>query len=208
MVMAYTTMPGPLMFSSRLIHIGRGSGGSRIPFETQSVEPPCVVTPDGEAEQAHPGESRRVQHGPLEFDGVRLDLVDPSRFERGANVADRGPQVELFERERNHHPIRQRPAAACGSSLPEAGAATSPTCRRSTYCTISSASPPTEKPNVSIRPSSQARNTWSMSNRAHPQSPGLRQSPKRPPRVSARVLQPSTKAGAPSSAGSVLACVS
>ena len=74
------------------------------------------------------------------------------------------------------------------------------------YCTISSANPPTAKPKVSIRPSSQARSTWSI-------DPSATASPaatteKTDPMASARCCQPSTKAGAPKSAGSVLACVS
>ena len=117
----------------------------------------------------------------------------------------RGPEVELLEREA----ITSQYAKTSGSVrlIASSGRRSSkPHLPPEQYCTISSASPPTENPKVSIMPSSQARSTWSM-DRVNKASTAAT-TEKTNPTASARLLQPSTKAGASNSAGSVLACVS
>ena len=136
----------------------------------------------------------RVQHRPLEFDCVRLDLVDPSGFERRAHVVHRGPQVKLLQREAQSPPSRRRPAAACGSSLPEDGATAGPTCRPySTAPSAEPARPPRSRRSASAPAARRAAHDRCRS-RAHPQSPGPRRSTEKTnPTVSARALQPSDK---------------
>ncbi len=102
------------MFSNRLIHSGVVRQRLRIALQAQRIQPPRIKSPDRKARQADPDEGRRIQHRPLEFDRVRLDLVDPSRFQRRAHILYRGPQIKFLQRECNHHPVgkdqRQRAA--------------------------------------------------------------------------------------------------
>ena len=115
--------------------LGRGGGGSRIAFEAQSVEPPCVEAPDGEAQQAHPDKGIGVQHGPLELEACACTSLIHPDFSAARDVGHRRPQIELLQRQRDHQPVDedqrqraahglQRPAAAqaSGSDEPHAAA--------------------------------------------------------------------------------------
>ena len=81
-----------------------------VAFESKPVEPPHVESPDNKAEHAYHHEHFRLQHGPLEDQAVRLNLVDESSLERrgyigGIGPVDLRPQVELFHPQYDHQPV-------------------------------------------------------------------------------------------------------
>ena len=89
-----------------------------------------------------------IQHGPLELDGVRLDLVDLIRLDQPrctpSSTSPDWPTGRASSARARPPASRQRPAAACGSSPPAAGAAAVPTCRpSSTAPSAAPARPPT-----------------------------------------------------------------
>src|ERR1017187_116868 len=87
--------------------VGRVALPISIALEGQGVEAPGVVSPDGEAEQADPGEGSGIEHGALEFDGVRLNLVNEAGLECGCDVADLGPEVEFLHFNDDDAPVEE-----------------------------------------------------------------------------------------------------